>query len=503
MMVRVGDASQGDLAHTELEEDVCQQQDIDGRTSPMSPPFDQETTDGDRIGEEDEGPVMEEVGEGSDDSDSSDGRGSHSDGKRPHHTFMNLIAMAIMSSPKKMMVLPEIYDYIQKNFPFYGQMNKRAWQNAVRHNLSLHDCFVKVPRYKVEAPTTSCYWRLSDEARDLHERGESLKRKGAYRRKGGPRGITFRSILRGHTTSMTGGDPYAKQQLLSSSWRLRQPPNGSYPLRLETSSAPQSTPAGKMPTSLDWSHSGAAYGFAPARQRQPYASAPASTRYDLITSGRQRRQETLMPTTRSAHPRGYEARGMYGMAEHRPHASTIAQHKPQPATNRHQALYKAHGDHAKVSAVGRLTFDTRLGLRRFAQDAHGRLCQVETFRSDRWWHNRRALSTMLSTRQRIDMVRELCSEVEEAYEAVAETMRVLAKLPLASESSASTTESAGYPQRQPVKHVLSDHVRAWDGRRHNGTLDDIDLRQRHERAVKEKSLGIHPNSRYMAGVAHY
>lgn len=97
--------------------------------------------------------------------------------EKPKETFMNLIAQAIMSSEKKMMILTDIYDYLERTHPHYRHCgNKKAWQNAVRHNLSLHDCFVKLPRYKVDMPTTSCYWKLSDKAVEMYKTGLSLKR---------------------------------------------------------------------------------------------------------------------------------------------------------------------------------------------------------------------------------------------------------------------------------------------------------------------------------------
>ena len=41
-------------------------------------------------------------------------------------------------------MLRDIYDYIMKTFPYYGQLKKqKCWQNSVRHNLSVHKLFVR------------------------------------------------------------------------------------------------------------------------------------------------------------------------------------------------------------------------------------------------------------------------------------------------------------------------------------------------------------------------
>ncbi|XP_022902369.1 forkhead box protein L1 [Onthophagus taurus] len=91
---------------------------------------------------------------------------------KPQHSYIGLIAMAILSAPEGKLVLSDIYQHILDHYPYFRTRGP-GWRNSIRHNLSLNDCFIKAGR---SANGKGHYWAI-------HPANVEDFRKGDFRRR--------------------------------------------------------------------------------------------------------------------------------------------------------------------------------------------------------------------------------------------------------------------------------------------------------------------------------
>lgn len=173
--------------------------------------------------------------------------------EKPPYSYIALIVMAIQSSPTKRCTLSEIYQFLQQRFPFF-RGSYQGWKNSVRHNLSLNECFIKLPK-GIGRPGKGHFWTIDPAAEFMFEEGSFRRRPRGFRRKcqalkpfgmlngmggGGPMmshydfmgthntGMTSMNMPCGMSNGqMTSYDPYS-QQMMSGNSMQQMGMSGNY-----------------------------------------------------------------------------------------------------------------------------------------------------------------------------------------------------------------------------------------------------------------------------------
>ena len=101
--------------------------------------------------------------------------------QKPSFSYIALITMAIECSPNKRATLSEICQFIRERFPYYQENCKQGWENSIRHNLSLNECFIKQPREQGR-PGKGHYWTVDPDAAHMFENGSFRRRKRRFKK---------------------------------------------------------------------------------------------------------------------------------------------------------------------------------------------------------------------------------------------------------------------------------------------------------------------------------
>ncbi|TRY77251.1 hypothetical protein TCAL_00125 [Tigriopus californicus] len=79
-------------------------------------------------------------------------------------SYADLITQAIQSSPNQRLTLAQIYEWLVKNVTYFqnkgDNVSSLGWKNSIRHNLSLHNKFMRVQN---EGAGKSSWWMLNPE----------------------------------------------------------------------------------------------------------------------------------------------------------------------------------------------------------------------------------------------------------------------------------------------------------------------------------------------------
>lgn len=100
---------------------------------------------------------------------------------KPPYSYIALIAMAILDMPDKRQTLSGIIEFIKRKFDYYGKdCPAKGWQNSIRHNLSLNDCFIKTWRDPAN-PCKGHLWTLHADSIDMFQGGSFMRRKKRFK----------------------------------------------------------------------------------------------------------------------------------------------------------------------------------------------------------------------------------------------------------------------------------------------------------------------------------
>lgn len=147
---------------------------------------------------------------------------------KPQCSYASMITWAITSTQDQCLSLNNIYEWIKAHYAYY-RFTTAAWQNSIRHNLSLSPTFEKIPR-RPDEPGKGMKWRLKPEHREA-----AIAQANKQAGKGGGR-VSSAPGTPGRLTA--GFVPPPMNGNVKSSPTTRTPPLSSYPQSYQESYTP-------------------------------------------------------------------------------------------------------------------------------------------------------------------------------------------------------------------------------------------------------------------------
>mmetsp|Transcript_15450 Transcript_15450/g.25535 ORF Transcript_15450/g.25535 Transcript_15450/m.25535 type:complete len:911 (+) Transcript_15450:268-3000(+) len=163
---------------------------------------------------------------------------------KPPYSYAALIIQALSCPVGKKLHVHEIYQWIADNYAYYSIFNK-SWQNSIRHNLSLHKCFVKEAR-PVDDPGKGSLWTLDasqDHAYDGWSIGTGSTTRIPRRKPKNPkRPLDSTSPMGISEETASSSSPSASSSSALASDRLPPAMTGSTPRSLDNTKNPSPLP---------------------------------------------------------------------------------------------------------------------------------------------------------------------------------------------------------------------------------------------------------------------
>ncbi|GFR79011.1 forkhead box protein B1 [Elysia marginata] len=151
--------------------------------------------------ESEENEIEEDLDNGDECATDEDQRGKDRQGSSKVESYITLISKAILDSPERKLPISDIYAHIRKHNPGISTSQK-SWQNTVRHNLSLNECFVKQVR---KGKGRGHYWMVHPACVDDFLKGNYRRRHARRRAKKCPLMARETNFMDGNISEHSSG----------------------------------------------------------------------------------------------------------------------------------------------------------------------------------------------------------------------------------------------------------------------------------------------------------